>query len=98
MVLQGAPDHYWDVPDDGRALYVHKLVARADLRGSGLGADCLAWGEARARAAGKTWMRLDCSAANPKLCEYYPRHGYRALGEVYSERFQIRMALFEKDL
>lgn len=98
MVLQGSPDHYWERPDDGAALYVHKLVVPLDLRGMGLGARCLHWGEERARASGRKFMRLDCLASNPKLRAYYPKHGYRPMGEVFSEQFQIRMALFEKDL
>jgi GNAT superfamily N-acetyltransferase len=69
----------WEVMDyDG--LYLHGLVVRRDLAGRGLGRQMLAWAEEQARRRGKSTLRLDCMADNPRLCQYYADAGFTPLG------------------
>jgi ribosomal protein S18 acetylase RimI-like enzyme len=66
---------FWgDQPDD--AAYVHGLMIDRRHAGEGLGAAALRWAEARARAAGRTFLRLDHAADNPRLSRYYRQRGF----------------------
>ena len=82
--LAGAWELWWDdedawgprPPDAG---YVHRLmVDRAAAPGTGR--LLLAAAEERVAEAGRTRVRLDCLATNPRLTAYYRDAGYRVVG------------------
>jgi ribosomal protein S18 acetylase RimI-like enzyme len=77
-----------DMPDD--AGYVHRLAVRRVFAGRALGQRLLEWAARRAAASGKTYLRLDCIAANRALRAYYERAGFTLRREVCGS------ALFEK--
>jgi len=90
-------------PDDGTALYVHRLAVRR--RAAGLGVALLAHAAATATAAGCDRLRLDCMADNAVLRAYYVRTGFRHVGDVEVPRAAIRwsvaapvVSLFERVL
>jgi GNAT superfamily N-acetyltransferase len=90
--LSAEPDHLWtDCP--AIALYLHSLAVRRAFAGQDLGRTMLAWAEEQAKAAGKSYLRLDCMAGNSYLRRYYTDAGYTPLGIHPQHRF---FALFEK--
>ena len=60
----------------GDAAYVHGLMIDRRSAGEGLGAAALDWAEERARAAGRTYLRLDHAADNKRLARYYRERGF----------------------
>ena len=64
------------------ALYVHRLVVAQSQRGSGCGQAILQWVAARAVAAEKSLVRLDCAADNPGLRRFYEMQGFRHVLDV----------------
>ena len=80
-VLESDPQ-VWPEPGPEPARYVHGLMVDHRAAGRRLGEGLLAWVEARAARAGCALVRLDCVAANPALCAYYERLGYRARGQM----------------
>jgi ribosomal protein S18 acetylase RimI-like enzyme len=67
--------------DDGRALYVHRLVVARDAHGRGVGVAMLRWAEGRARERGCTFLRLDTACDSVALRAYYEAQGYRLRDE-----------------
>lgn len=72
-----------DVWDDteGEAGYIHGFTV--NRVSAGLGLELLRFAEARvAKDMGLKLARLDCSAFNPDLCDYYEHAGYRHRGNI----------------
>jgi protein-tyrosine phosphatase len=77
LTLQWDDAEMWgEQPSD--AGYVHGLCVSRVVAGRGIGAALLDWAGQRVRANGRSLLRLDCMAANPRLRAYY-----EALGFVY---------------
>ncbi|MFC6084421.1 GNAT family N-acetyltransferase [Sphaerisporangium aureirubrum] len=64
------------------AFYVHKLAVGRAFAGLGLGETLLDWAALRVAAAGRSWLRLDCSKDNPGLQGYYRGLGFRHVRTV----------------
>lgn len=62
--------------------YVHKLAVRRAFAHQGLGRKALEWVVDRARAAGRTRVRLDCHAGNRYLVAFYESLGFRPVRTV----------------
>ena len=98
---------HWDDPatwgelDTGDALYVHGLMVSREHAGLGIGVALLDWAGTVAAEAGKTYLRLDCRADNPRLRAYYERAGFAYRGEAYLHNYvgsrYERRALNETD-
>lgn len=82
-----------DQPD--KALYLHRLAARDDMRGRELGSSILDWAGRRAQSAGKQWIRLDAWTTNPGLHKYYLDRGFRLVRMVTGLDI-VSGALFER--
>ncbi|HET9655743.1 MAG TPA: GNAT family N-acetyltransferase, partial [Kineosporiaceae bacterium] len=67
---------FWGDGDDGDAVYVHGLMVDRRHAGHQIGERLLAWAGEQARAAGRSWLRLDCAAGNTALCDYYRSRGF----------------------
>jgi ribosomal protein S18 acetylase RimI-like enzyme len=61
-------------PED--AAYVHGLVIDRRHAGQALVATALRWAEERARAGGRTYLRLDHAADNVRVARYYRERGF----------------------
>ncbi|KAF9898527.1 hypothetical protein BX616_003910, partial [Lobosporangium transversale] len=59
------PDHWKD------AIYVHRLVVEPSFQGKGIVPQILAFVENLVIEKGKTFLRLDCRANNPRLRKFY---------------------------
>jgi ribosomal protein S18 acetylase RimI-like enzyme len=91
-VLDADAGVWGDTP--GAAYYIHSFAVRRSA--AGLGRALLRWAEAEAQAAGKRYLRLDCSGANAALCRYYEAAGFQSRG-----RRDVRgwlCALYEKQV
>jgi len=87
-----------ETTDDG--LYVHTFAVARAWASRGLGAQLMAWTEARAAAVGRPWVRLDCMADNQFLQNYYAQAGFRQRGDI-DARFPepigtLRLRRYEK--
>ncbi|MDQ2810031.1 MAG: GNAT family N-acetyltransferase [Chloroflexota bacterium] len=93
FALQWADPDVWGArpPDAG---YLHSLAVARAYAGQGVGAALLDAAAAQVRAAGRTYLRLDCWAGNAMLRGYYAGLGFTPLGEAPVATF--RVALFER--
>ncbi|MEV1314816.1 GNAT family N-acetyltransferase [Micromonospora arborensis] len=64
----------------GQAAYVHRMAVRRWA--SGLGTVILAWAADTALHRSRHALRLDCVAANLRLCAYYEASGFVHCGDV----------------
>ena len=75
ITLQWSDNKFWgDLPPDSG--YVHKLAIKRSHGGKRLGLRMLQWAEAKARAEGKRYLRLDCPASNKTIRDYYEKAGF----------------------
>ena len=85
-------DDFW--PGARDAVHVYTLATNPAFRGRRIGERMLDWAGVVARAANKTWIRLDCRADNPALLDYYTACGFRYKGEAAWEG--LPYALFQR--
>ena len=95
QLLDSLPAH-WALKDESVG-YISTLTVERASAGQGIGAGFLRWAERESRVKGKTWVCLDCSGKNPRLCAYYESQGYVAVGEVETYPDYIER-MFEKRL
>ena len=93
-VLADDPMYWGERPPD--ALYVHKLVVRRDRAGRGLGADLVAWVDARAVETGRRFLRLDCLRDDPGIRAYYERLGFEHRGDFDDTLRGLQLSLYER--
>jgi GNAT superfamily N-acetyltransferase len=92
--FQLADLEFWpDIAHDDSA-FVHRLVVRRRFKGQGVSVALLDWAAGRAGALGRSWLRLDCDAARPKLRALYEAfgfrlHSYRQVGPYYVARYEL---------
>lgn len=72
-------DPLWE-KDGGTAGYVHRMAVGRSA--AGLGQHILRWAADMARDEGRTYLRLDCVAANRRLRDYYEAAGFAHRGDV----------------
>jgi GNAT superfamily N-acetyltransferase len=77
--LEPSPSPWWP-PDETAALYLAGMVAAPAARGRGIGSYIVNWCAAQAAHAGRSYVRLDCHADNPRLRRYYEHHGFKLQG------------------
>ena len=82
ITLEWVDDGVWSDRRSDEACYVHGLATKRAHAGQGIGLALLQWAEERARAAGKSYLRLDCDPGNPALRAYYERAGLTNCGDV----------------
>ncbi len=95
ITLQWNDKKFWgDLPSD--AGYVHKLAIKRSYGGKRLGLRLLQWAEAKARAEGKKYLRLDCLASNKTIREYYEKAGFIHVRDTLAPGWKA--SLYEKKL
>ncbi len=75
-----ADELYWGKQME-RARYIHSLVVHEDFAGQQIGEKVIELIAQRAKENTCQYLRLDCDASNPKLCEYYTKQGFAKVGE-----------------
>jgi GNAT superfamily N-acetyltransferase len=81
VAIDWSDEYFWGTSDND-AVYVHRLAVRRRWAGNKIGEYLLEWAAEQATAAGKTWVRLDCVAANERLCQYYLDRGWTHVRDV----------------
>jgi ribosomal protein S18 acetylase RimI-like enzyme len=95
ITLQWNDEKFWgDLPPE--AGYIHKLAIRRSYSGQHLGLRLLQWAEAKARAEGKRYLRLDCLTSNKIIREYYEKVGFIHVRDTLAPGW--RASLYEKKL
>ena len=95
ITLQWSDKEFWgDLPPDSG--YVHKLAIKRSHGGKRLGLRMLQWAEAKARAEGKRYLRLDCPASNKTIRDYYEKAGFVHVRDT--EMPGWKASLYQKEL
>jgi len=95
ITLQWNDKKFWgDIPPG--AGYVHKLAITRSHAGQRLGLRLLSWAEAKTRAEGKSYLRLDCVASNKTIREYYEKAGFVHVRDTLAAGWKA--SLYEKKL
>ncbi len=95
ITLQWNDKKFWgDIRQD--AGYIHKLAITRSHAGQHLGLRLLNWAEAKARAEGKSYLRLDCLASNKTIRQYYERVGFTHVRDTLAPGWKA--SLYEKKL
>jgi GNAT superfamily N-acetyltransferase len=80
VTLQWEDVRFWgERPPD--ACYFHHFAVRRSAAGHGVGGEVVRWAERTARSRGRSFLRLDCVADDPKLIRYYETRGFERRGE-----------------
>ncbi len=80
IVFQWEDRLFWPEVVEGESAFIHRLAVRRRVAGTGVASALIAWAEERARGAGRTWLRLDCSANHEGLGRYYEAAGFERNG------------------
>jgi GNAT superfamily N-acetyltransferase len=77
FVLQPSDERMWgDKGNDNQALYLHRLAARREFKGKGVGNTIISWAGQKARELDRPYLRLDCPYTQRTLCDYYKNRGF----------------------
>jgi ribosomal protein S18 acetylase RimI-like enzyme len=77
--------------------YMHRLAVKDGHHGQDLGGEIIDWAKSQVAAQGRQFLRLDCEAANTKLCGYYEKLGFTQVGtRSVPEYGDYVAALFEQ--
>lgn len=74
------PGIWGDMGKDGLAGYIHGLAVLRKYAGKNIGRALLNWAMEEIKSR-KPLVRLDCMAANPRLCRYYEDVGFSCCGQ-----------------
>ncbi|WP_143230362.1 GNAT family N-acetyltransferase [Actinosynnema sp. ALI-1.44] len=73
--------HGWpDGPESGG--YIFRIAVLRHAAGQDLGGVILDWAADEVARWGKLWLRIDVHRRNPRLHQYYERHGFQKVAEV----------------
>ncbi|MDH4473561.1 MAG: GNAT family N-acetyltransferase [Fluviicola sp.] len=78
--LSETDEIYWG-KQTSDARYIHSLVIEERFSGLGLGKQVIELVIQQAIAASIPFIRLDCIATNPGLCNYYESQGFKQVGQ-----------------
>lgn len=94
--LTWADPFIWKELDNENSGYIHRLAVNRDFKGLGIGYQLLENAEQQIRQKGKTYIRLDCMADNPRLNQYYKDYGFTFVRRYEFERKGWSANLYEK--
>ncbi|WP_337100027.1 GNAT family N-acetyltransferase [Paenibacillus sp. YIM B09110] len=93
-VITWSDPYIWQELDSTDAGYIHRFAVNRDYKGSGIGSCLIRSAEEQIRQSGKSLVRLDCMAANPRLNQYYRDLGFKYVRRLDSEGWSAN--LYEK--
>jgi ribosomal protein S18 acetylase RimI-like enzyme len=73
----------WRELDQGRSIYLHRIVVNPDFKGQKLFGKILEWTIAHSKGKGLESIRMDTWAANPTIINYYKSFGFSFI-ETYT--------------
>ncbi|WP_409344647.1 GNAT family N-acetyltransferase [Paenibacillus sp. MBLB4367] len=75
MILQ-EEDPMWSDIAANESLFLHKLAVKRQYAKNGCSQEMIECAKRLAITLGKSYVRLDCAADRPKLCDFYERNGF----------------------
>ncbi|MEN8905380.1 MAG: GNAT family N-acetyltransferase [Clostridiales bacterium] len=93
--LQYNDELFWGKRDD-LAGYIHSFTTLRKYKGQKIGTTMLDDIEKKLFEKGIHFIRLDCSSNISGLCNYYEKHGFKAIGTI--KLFGDNLNLYEKNL
>ena len=81
---------YWGEQAE-KALYIHSLTVLGKYAGQGIGQGIIDQVADQAAQSGCKWLRLDCNAGNPVLCDYYEKQGFKQVGVRVFDDFSCNL-------
>lgn len=87
----------WQEKEDGRALYIHRVVVNPAHHGQNHFKKIVTWVIDYALSVGKKSIRMDTWGDNPKIIEYYKKFGFRFI-EFYTTGCQTELAVQNRNL
>jgi ribosomal protein S18 acetylase RimI-like enzyme len=74
--------HIWGERDQDPSVYIHRIATHPQFLGRFYVKTIVDWAKIHAKDLGKTHVRLDTGAGNPKITAYYQKAGFDYLGDV----------------
>lgn len=74
--IQYKDPHIWRERDRDDAIYLHRIVVHSRFKGQRLFEKVLDWAKTHALEQGRTYIRMDTWADNPRLIAYYRFFGF----------------------
>ncbi|GIP56692.1 N-acetyltransferase [Paenibacillus woosongensis] len=93
-ILTWSDPFIWQELDNSESGYIHRFAVHREYRGLDIGKYLLKNAEQQIRLKGKTWIRLDCMAENPRLNQYYRDCGFQYIRRIDGEGWSAN--LYEK--
>jgi GNAT superfamily N-acetyltransferase len=87
---------FWSDVPAAEAAFVHRLAVRRQFAGGEISTALLNWAVAQTRALERSFLRLDCEAARPKLRAVYESFGFRhhsdrQVGPYFVARYELEV-------
>ena len=80
---------FWPDIRDGQSAFIHRVAVRRDYAGGLVSGALLKWAVDRTRSLGRSYLRLDCDAARPKLRLVYEQFGFRHHSDRRIGRYDV---------
>jgi GNAT superfamily N-acetyltransferase len=87
--FQTEDDVFWPELKENNSAFIHRFAVRRKYSGGELSTEIINWAKRNAKLLGKTYLRLDCDAARPKLRKYYERKGFNFHSEKVAGPFLV---------
>jgi len=87
---------FWPEVGEEDSAFVHRFAVRRAYAGGEISRAMLSWAVHRTRDLGRTYLRLDCDSARPRLREFYEKFGFRyhsdrQAGPFLVSRYELRV-------
>lgn len=66
----------WRHHDDGKSIYLHRIVVNPEFKGQKLFGEILNWAKDEVKKKGLTHIRMDTWQNNPVIKDYYKSYGF----------------------
>ncbi|WIV20322.1 GNAT family N-acetyltransferase [Paenibacillus polygoni] len=93
-IITWSDPYIWGELDNNDSGYIHRFAVNRDYIGKKIGYTLLKTAEQQIKTKGKTFVRLDCMAANNKLNAYYQDYGFNYIRTINGEGWSAN--LYEK--
>jgi ribosomal protein S18 acetylase RimI-like enzyme len=76
MILQWYDPYFWPHLKENESGFIHKLCVRRKFSGMNIASKMIDYAKDECRKKGISYLRLDTSGDNPKLCGIYEKLGF----------------------
>ena len=98
MILQWEDKLFWPNINKNQSGFIHKLSIKRKFAGQGLAKKLINYAETECKNKNINYLRLDCAADRPKLCNFYEQNGFikvdRRMVGVYDIAFYEKKIIY----